>query len=283
MNKLLAVTLVAGLVSAQAAVENANQATTSISTETISVQEVAPKTTEKKWSASLETENYKGQTTKQYKGDIQAWEKADIRYKLSDRDTVTLAQEWSRSYGRGDRNQVDTEMQDLSVRYTRSGYKLPGDVDYAAQGRIYLPTSDGSEEAGQIAQLRLYNIFEKQLSKNLAAELLINPRVFIQDGSGVNDEGAKRFRLLNSAGLKYSITEKLAVGQSFGVYSKWKNGVARADYLDAWTSVYYSPAAWIDLNAGLRQTDEASDLRSSGAKLYSRDQSEYYLIATFKM
>lgn len=285
MKKLLAVTLVAGLVSAQAAVESSSQETTSLSTETVSIQEVAPIATEKKWSASLETENYKGisKGNTSYDGDIEAWEKAEVRYKLTDRDSVSLAQEWSRRYGRGAGNEVGTTLQDTSVRYTRSGYKLPSDIGYAVQGRVYVPTSEGSRDGGQIAQFRLYNIFSKELAKNLTAELLINPRLFVQDGSSVNDVGTKRFRLLNSAGLKYSITEKVAVETTLGVYSKWKNGVARSDFLDASTSVYYSPATWVDLAAGIRQSDEASDTRVSGAELYSADQSEYYVIATFKM
>lgn len=283
MNKFLAVTLVAGFaLSAQAAVENANQATTSISTETVSVEAVAPVATEKKWSGVFESENYTGLKNNS-NTDITADEKIEAKYKLTDRDTVSLAQEWSRKYGRGEGNEAHNKIGDTSIRYTRSGYKLPAEFSYAAQARAYLPISDASRDAGQITQLRLYNIFSKQLSKNLSTAIVVNPRLFVQDGSGVNDPGAKRFRLLNYAGLKYSVTENLAFETTLGVYSKWRNGVARADFLDASTSVYYSPASWVDLNAGVRQTDEASDLRSSGAKIYASEQSEYYLIATFKM
>ncbi len=282
MNKILAVTLVAGFaISAQAAVENANQATTSISTETVSVQEVAPVATEKKWSGVFASENYTGLKNNS-DTDITADEKVEVKYKLSDRDTVSLAQEWSRNYGRGD-NEAHNKIADTSIRYTRSGYKLPADVAYGVQGRVYLPISDASKDSGQITQIRVYNTFSKEVAKNLTAGLLINPRIFVQDGSGADDAGVNKFRLLNSASLTYAISEKVSVETTVGVYMKWKNGRERADNLDASTSVYYSPLSWLDLNVGVRQTDDASDLRDSGAKIYAAEQSEYYLLATFKM
>ncbi len=292
MNKVLVFAIVAGLaISAQAAPKksmrvaalgSADQSTsTSLQTETVMMDDVAPVVPEKKWSAVLESENYKGAATNLYAGDAVADEKGEVKYKINDRSSISLAQEWSRSYA-GDAY-THTTLNDTSIRYTRSGYKLPSNIDFAAQGRVYVPTSTASQDAGQITQLRLYNMFSKPVAKNVEIALLVCPRLFVQDNAGSDEAGANQFRLFNSFGVKYSLSDKVAFEQTVGMYSKWKNGTERADNLDASTSVYIAATSWLDLNIGLRQADDASNVRNSGASLYAADQSEYFAIATFSM
>lgn len=286
MNKIAALTLVTGLAfSAWAADHNEQNtfSTSAISTETVSLKEVAPKAEGKKdWSFNLLSEQYTGvKSNTHYKGDIVADQKAEVRYKLSDRNSVSLAYEWSQSYK--SRELTHATVWDPSIRFSTTGYKLPSDISYSFQGRVYLPTSSSSQDANQIAQVRIYNKFSKEIANNLKAGLLIHPRFYAQDSIGSSSKGANRFRLLNSASLSYSFADNLSVATSLGVYSQWRQEVSRKDNLDAATEVSYSPIGWLDLAAGVRQVDGASDTRSSGARLYSGEQIEYFLVASMTL
>src|SRR5690606_24482509 len=121
-----------------------------------------------------------------------------------------------------------------------------------------------------------------ELTKTLSASFTLNPRIFIQQNDTyINAEGKEdnldTFRLLSSAGLKYSVNSWLSLEQTFGVYQKWKTNTPRKDFLDASSSVYLTPASWVEINLGVRQIDGATDTRKTGLRgLYSADQAEYF-------
>ncbi len=268
------------------------------SVERAQLADVAPKAAPKKWSANLITDTYGAQMKSVNSGNLAKKDSgsslatdfsARINYKVEDTITAGFAYEWGQEYSVGDQ-ESNTTMYDPFVRLSKSDLaNLGGGVGVSGQARLYLPFSEDSQDREQIAQIRLYAVASKELSKTLSASFTFNPRIFIQQNDKyINAKGEDAdldtFRLLSSAGLKYSVNSWLALEQTFGVYQKWKTNNARKDFLDASTSVYLTPASWLEVNLGVRQMDGATDTRKTGLKeLYSADQTEYFMITTLSI
>lgn len=268
------------------------------SVERAQIAEVAPKAAAKKWSANLIAETYgaqikavsEGNLAKENSGSsLESDFSARLNYKVEDTFTVGFAYEWGQKYEVADQKS-DTTMYDPFVRVSKSDLaNLGGGVGVSGQARLYLPVSEASRDKEQIAQIRLYAVAEKELTKTLSASFTLNPRIFIQQNDTyINAEGKEdnldTFRLLSSAGLKYSVNSWLSLEQTFGVYQKWKTNTPRKDFLDASSSVYLTPASWVEINLGVRQIDGATDTRKTGLRgLYSADQAEYFLITSLSI
>ena len=284
MKTILSLAIIAGIMNvAHAAVEQETAA--SVNTESISVEEVAPAApASKKWSVKLESENVKTMTSQNtsYDGDIQAYQYLHAGYKLADNLSTAVVSTWTQRYGYKE-NSSQTTFEDLHVRLTRSNLFNTGSMSWTTQGRVYLPTSRSSNEANQYAQVRGYLIGSQSLSNKLGLELVISPRYYIYENDN-RTTGKNDWRILNSAGLKYSVNDALAVETTLGVYSKKKVNAADMNHFqDYSTSVYYTVSNNVELNAGIRAVDGALDTATDGVQLYNHNLSEYYLIGTVSL
>jgi hypothetical protein len=164
--------------------------------------------------------------------------------------------------------------------------------------RYFAPASRDSQLREQMGQLRLYAVASKEIAKGLTASFLTSPRFYFQQNKSYQAADGQihatdTFRWLNEAGLKFAFNDKWAVEQTLGVYDCWygapeargsKQG--RADFLNASTSVYFAPAKWLELNAGIRQSQYTTDLSQSGSQtngLYAADQAEYFLATSLSL
>lgn len=313
MKSFLTLALVAGLVTtAHAAVEETSSTVSGADqTSAAKAVDVEPEVAApKNWSVALESENVKGITpeNQSYDGDVEAYQSIKVGYKLSDSLSVQVVPEWTQRYGLGYKKEDNTEVtagnssnnsstrfEDVSLRLTKSNVATTGPLSWTVQGRYYAPTSDYSQAAGQAGQLRAYAIGGMELTKKLAFELIVSPRYYLQTSKNFRDndnlagkgEGADvnntHWRILNTAGLKYSLTDALAVETTLGVYSKKKYNQSMAHFQDYSTSLYYSVNKNIDLNAGVRASDGALDTDVDGVELYNKDVSEYFGILTVKL
>lgn len=289
-------------VSAGAAAETAALETT----ETAKLSDVKPAAPAKKWSFSAYNETYGAQIKstnngslgkkyidskgkEQINGGITSDNGVKLGYKVADTVTVSGAVEWEQTYGTREADAKAT-MYDPSIRIAKSDLAdLGNGVGLSGQARVYLPVSEASQDKEQIAQIRFYATAERAVSKALTASFTLNPRIFAQQNDTyINAAGETKnldtFRLHSYAGLKYAFNDMVAVEQTFGIYQKWRTNTARADFLDASSSVYVAPVSWLELNLGVRQIDGATDARVGGFRgLYSADQAEYYLITSFSI
>lgn len=271
-------------------------------TETARLEEVKPAVQAKRWSLSAYSEVY-GATMSQVSDGTLGKKGADGKaqgtltadngiiagFKFADTLTASAAFEWGQDFGTRDAD-TKTTMYDPSVRLSRSDLATFGDTKVSGQARLYFPVSEASIDKEQIAQIRFYATASRDISKALSASFTLNPRIFIQQNDTyINAEGERkmnmdRFRLLSSAAMKYSFNSMLAVEQTFGLYQKWRTNADRKDFLDASTSVYFTPVSWLELNLGIRQIDESTDTRKTGLSgLYNDEQTEYYLITSISI
>jgi len=259
----------------------------------------------KRFSLSAAAETYGGvKGTNDGSGDMETDYTATLGYKINNQTSARLGLEMDTMNGfngnKSDfgRSNTYNGFQDIYVGLARSNMLKTADgTAIHGQIRYYAPNSQLSQDKNQIGQVRVYGVAEKEIAKNLTASLLINPRFFIQSQDRYEAIGGKikptdNFRIYSSAGLKYAFSDLLAVGQTVGLYQKWWRSTnanydsKRGAFLGASTSVYISPASWVEINAGIRQSDEATDLYSGHGKkngIYSSEQSEYFLITSFSI
>ncbi|MES2769054.1 MAG: hypothetical protein V4596_07905 [Bdellovibrionota bacterium] len=265
-------------------------------TETAKLSDVKPIVQAKKWSAGMDIETYapikatnEGTIAQNGANDTETDYAAKIGYKIADTVTVQAVAEWYQMWGANEA-EASTTMLDPSLRISKSDLAdLGNGVGLSGQARLYLPTSEASQDKEQIAQIRLYAIASREITKALSASFMLNPRIFAQQNQTyINADGQERsvdqFRLLSSAGVKYAFNSVFAVEQTVGMYQKWRANTDRKDFLDASTSMYITPVSWMELNLGIRQIDEATDARVGGLRgLYSQDQAEYFLLTSFSI
>lgn len=262
------------------------------STETAKLSEVKPVVQAKAWSASLDSDTYSLMNgAKAGTENIDSYHAIKAGYKIADTTTVQAVYEWHQSWGAGaDTNVASTTMIDPSLRITGSDLADLGmGIGLSGQVRVYLPVSEDSQDKGQITQIRLYGTASREITKALSASFTLNPRIYAQQNDTYNKADGTTanidtFRLLSSAGVKYAINDMFAVEQTLGLYQMWKTNTTRADYLDASSSVYFTPVSWFDLNLGVRQGYAATDIRKAGGSdLYNDDVTEYYLVTSFSL
>lgn len=260
------------------------------------LSDVKPLVQAKKWSAGFDAESYapmksinNSELGNNKLNDGETDYAAKVAYKIEDTLTVSAAAEWAQMWG-ANNAEGSTTLLDPSLRISKSKLAdLGNGVGLNGQARIYLPVSQASQDKEQIAVIRLYATASREISKAMSASFTLNPRIYLQQNDTyINADGATKnvdsFRLLSSAGVKYSVNDMFAIEQTFGLYQKWKTNTDRGDYLDASSSMYFAPANWVELNLGIRQTDEATNTRKAGLSgLYSADQAEYYFIASFSI
>lgn len=272
-------------ITAQAAVKTTTTSASSIQTESAKIAEVAPSTVApKKWSLKLESENNKTMTSANnaYSGDIEAYQYLHVGYKLADKLSTSVVSTWTQRLGYEEQSS-DTTFEDIHARLTRSDLFQTSGMSWTAQGRLYFPTSRLSNEANLVTQARAYLIGSSELAKNLSLELIISPRYYIYENDNRTD-GKSDWRILNSAGVKYSINDMVAVETTLGVYSKQAVGAPEmAHFQDYSTSVYVTPVKNFELNAGIRATDGALDIDTDGVELYNHQVSEYFLIGSVSL
>jgi hypothetical protein len=261
-------------------------------TETAKLSEVKPLVQAKKWSAGLDAESYSPIAgTNEARTDVETDYTAKTGYKLTDSMTAQAVMEWSTMNGVNGQK-AGQVFEDPSLRLSKSDLAdLGNGIGLSGQARVYLPLSQASQDAGQITQIRLYGTASREITKALSASLTVSPRIFVQQNDTYLDSANKdaptnvnTFRVYSSAGVKYAVNDKLAFEQTLGSYQKWKTNTARADYLDAATSAYITVTSWMELNAGIRQSDGKTDMRKNGlSHLYNSHESEYFLIGSFSI
>lgn len=260
--------------------------------ETPVVTEEAPK----KWYIKFESENAKNITEENpagYNGDINAVQTLSYGYKFTDMSTVQISQDWTQAYGygatpEGRENAHSNSYEDLNFRYTYGSLLNTENSNLAGQVRYYAPISQNSQNAGQVGQIRLYAIYDYTISTQWTFEYILSPRYFMQtanayekeDGTIVNNN---HWRLLNSAGVKFSPSDWFALETTVGVYTKKKYNESTKHFQDYSTSFYlmFGP---VSLQTGIRASDGAYDTRDKGGfNFYDADVSEYFSTLSIKI
>lgn len=285
MRSLLALAIIANTASfAQAAVSTTQTATVqaeALQTETTKVVDTTPKANPLgNFTLAMDSEANKTVTgqNNSYDGDIETYEYLKVGYKITDKLSTTAVQTWTQRLGYKE-NSSQTTMEDFHLRLTRSDLFSIGKMSVTGQARVYLPTSDLSKEINQVAQFRGYLIGGMDITKRLSTEILLSPRYYVFE-EGSKAIGRSDYRMLYSGGLKYAVTDALAVESTLGIYSKKKVGVEMAHYQDYSTSLYYTLNKHVSLNGGIRAVDGAIDTDKDGLELYNHNASEYFAIAS---
>jgi len=106
--------------------------------------------------------------------------------------------------------------------------RLPENMSWKFQPRLYLPTSDGSQEQGMIARLRLENELRTELSRDFELRTYLVPSYFFQRYKAVPDvKGRARTTSMadseHGIELGYTINKTFAVLPCLHFIEKWSN------------------------------------------------------------
>lgn len=251
----------------------------------------------KKWYLRFDSENMKNVTDENaagYNGDIFAVQTLSYGYRFTDTSTVQVSQDWTQSYGygttpEGEENRSNEAYEDLSFRYIHSSIIKTENSNLAGQFRYYAPISKGSQQAGQVGQLRAYAIYSYTLSPQFSLGYIFNPRFFMQTANAFeNDDGKtinnNHWRLLNIASATFAPNDWFNIRQEVGLYSKKRYNESTRHFQHYSTSFGFSFLKLFSLELGLRASDNGYDTRDKGGfNFYDMDVSEYYGIFTIRI
>lgn len=233
---------------------------------------------------------------------------ARIGYKVTDTTSISLGTDIEHSYGNdpaGDGTSKATwVIYDMYLMAAKSDLgTLPGDVKTKGYLRFYLPTSEGSQEAGQIGRLRGQLNLSKALGK-FTATYIAEPNYYIQDSADYraakteykspNGVTATRsFRFLHYGMLSYDATAKLGFYTLLGVDHGWFNkptdpnnivekNASETEALVAETGASYSITGNISLGAGITQygPNLLAQKANQEGPLYRDELTSYFLEGT---
>jgi hypothetical protein len=128
-------------------------------------------------------------------GRLESYNYFSLQYRLSRTEAVAVRPAFFLNSGgsdyRGRFQESEFEWSDLYINYANYGLRfLPFELDYVANLRLYLPTSEASQTRGMIARIRPYFIVGAPLTSRLTYSIHFQPDFYIQSRTGyANDRG----------------------------------------------------------------------------------------------
>lgn len=231
-----------------------------------------------------------------------------IGYKVTDTTSISLGTDIVHSYGSDDAatgtSKATWTVYDIYLMAAKSDLgTLPGDVKTKGYLRFYLPTSEGSQESGQIGRLRGQLKLSKAIGKFTAA-YIAEPNYFIQDSADYraaktdykspNGVTATRaFKFTHYAQLGFDATSKLSFYTLLGVDHSWFNkpteptnivekNAKETEILIAETGAGYSLTDNFALGTGITQysPDLLAQKANQEGPLYRDELTSYFLEGT---
>lgn len=128
-------------------------------------------------------------------GRLESYNYFSLQYRLSRTEAIAVRPAFMLNSGgsdyRGRFQESQFEWSDLYINYANYGLRfLPFDLDYVANLRLYLPTSESSQTRGMIARIRPYFIVGAPLTSRMTYSIHFQPDFYIQSRTGyANDRG----------------------------------------------------------------------------------------------
>lgn len=128
-------------------------------------------------------------------GRLESYNYFSLQYRLSRTEAIAIRPAFFLNSGgsdfRGRFQESQFEWSDVYINYANYGLRfLPFDLDYVANLRLYLPTSEASQTRGMIARIRPYFIVGAPLTSRLTYSIHFQPDFYIQSRTGyANDRG----------------------------------------------------------------------------------------------
>ncbi len=291
-------------------------------TSTANASAVAPAAKVSKWALSFYTENTMnldkvadGQVGKAGGETLYTYNYPRIDYKASDKVKVSLLQEFDANLGLAQTATGETTFYDTQFRLSHSSITSLGPIKVNGQLRAYVPTSQGSQDAGQILMLRPLLTLSLPADK-LTLSYNIMPRYYIQqfktkdakndDGSlklnadgTVAQKGNSYVRLHQWLGAEYAINDVFTVAGSYGYYQGWwysdpSVGVSQKRMEGITADLYtdINVAKWVSLSIGVQTEDpmggEGAVMKGQGGSsatktVFDARALEYKFAATFSL
>lgn len=128
-------------------------------------------------------------------GRLESYNYFSLQYRLSRTEALAVRPAFFLNSGgsdyRGRFQESQFEWSDLYINYANYGLRfLPFELDYVANLRLYLPTSEASQTRGMIARIRPYFIVGAPITSRLTYSIHFQPDFYIQSRTGyANDRG----------------------------------------------------------------------------------------------
>lgn len=240
---------------APAAVDTAAAPAANTSTSTVAAATTEVK--KSKFSASIRsyteigmTEANRGLNTQVQKAGEIATEELRASYKLSDKVSLGLGQDIGHTWGTVGDNKSSVTIYDPFVQVAHSEIaKLVGDISTSGALRLYAPISERSSAEAQIAQVRAYLTFAKDLGNGFGINYLANPRYFIQRNTTYTDGTSKNIMGANPAYVDEATTP--GVDKEIVVGRKLVDKATRAFRFIHQVELTYDPAPLVSLAASI--------------------------------
>lgn len=171
-------------------------------------------------------------------GRLESYNYFSLQYRLSRDEAIAIRPAFNFNTSgydyRGRHQESSFSWNDLYINYANYGLNLlpfmPIDLDYVANLRIYLPTSEASQSRGMIARIRPYFIIGAPITSRAAFSFHIQPDYYLQSRTGYANEkgyanGNRNYGYKTFLEMTYRLNRVFMLAGEFGHNQMWHHSV----------------------------------------------------------